>query len=217
MAPRVCALGGWAGVGARVLRAGMLGTAAAGAMPALAGPVLGSVFGAAGRALSGALGHPPLDQAASVAWSADRRLHLDLDPLLPFPRWAEHADEVQAAVRALPGVTAAHVEGALGRLIVEREEHVDSDTIWRTAGRAIAAAMADDATADTGDVPRTAPFADPGDPLAILVPAVAAAMDAVAVAAAVTGWVGRLPAAPRAARAAAAVVSHQPRVVALLE
>ena len=49
---------------------------------------------------------------------------------------------------------------------------------------------------------RTAPFADPGNPLAILVPLTAAAMDVVAIGAAVTGWVVRLPSRrePRAGR-----------------
>ena len=46
-------------------------------------------------------------------------------------------------------------------------------------------------------------FADPGNPLAVLVPLTAAAMDLIAVSAAVTGWVVRLPVAPRAARGAA--------------
>ena len=53
--------------------------------------------------------------------------------------------------------------------------------------------------------------------MAILVPLTAAAMDVVAIGAAVTGWVTRLPAAPRSARAAAALINHQPRVVAVLE
>ncbi len=65
--------------------------------------------------------------------------------------------------------------------------------------------------------PKTAPFADPGNPLAILVPLTAAAMDVVAITAAVTGWVTRLPAAPKTTRAAAALINHQPRMVSLLE
>ena len=59
-------------------------------------------------------------------------------------------------------------------------------------------AVADDLTlAGSGSAPKTAPFADPGNPLAILVPLTAAAMDLVAISAAVTGWVTRLPAAPQ--------------------
>ncbi len=53
--------------------------------------------------------------------------------------------------------------------------------------------------------------------MAILVPFSAAAMDVAAIGAAVTGWLGRLPVAPRSARAAAALLNHQPRVVAVLE
>ena len=80
------------------------------------------------------------------------------------------------------------------------------------------AAVADDLAA-AGPEPeiRTAPFADPGDPLAILVPLTAAAFNAVAIGAAVTGWVVRLPAAPRTTRAAAALLNNQPRMVSLLE
>ena len=48
-------------------------------------------------------------------------------------------------------------------------------------------------------------------------PLTAAAMDMVAVTAAVTGWVTRLPAAPQTTRAAAALINHQPRMVAILE
>ena len=64
---------------------------------------------------------------------------------------------------------------------------------------------------------RIAPFADPGNPLAVLVPFTAAAFDAIAIGAAVTGWVVRLPAAPKTTRAAAALLKDQPRVVAVLE
>ena len=48
-------------------------------------------------------------------------------------------------------------------------------------------------------------------------PLTAAAMDVVAVTAAVTGWVTQLPAAPQTTRAAAALINHQPRMVSLLE
>ncbi len=51
----------------------------------------------------------------------------------------------------------------------------------------------------------------------MLVPLTAAAMDVVAMSAAITGWVTRLPAAPKTTRAAAALINHQPRMVALLE
>ena len=48
-------------------------------------------------------------------------------------------------------------------------------------------------------------------------PLTAAAMDVVALSAAVTGWVARLPAAPQTTRAAAALINHQPRMVSILE
>src|SRR6202008_4491832 len=74
-----------------------------------------------------------------------------------------------------------------------------------------------DISSGSGSAPLSAPFADPGNPLAVLVPLTAAAMDLVAVSAAVTGWVTRLPAAPKTTRAAAALINHQPRMVSLLE
>ena len=84
--------------------------------------------------------------------------------------------------------------------------------------RDVVASAADDLAA-AGPEPeiRTAPFADPGNPLAILVPLTAAAFDALAIGAAVTGWVVRLPAAPRTTRAAAALLNNQPRMVSVLE
>jgi cation-transporting ATPase I len=144
-------------------------------------------------------------------------VHLDLDPLLPFPRWHEHTAVVQEAVRKIPGVAAAHVEGSLGRLVVELEDNADRELVLDTVRAAAAALAADLAPAGSDSAPHTAPFADPGDPLAILVPLTAAVMDLVAIGAAVTGWVVRLPAAPRTIRAAAALISNQPRIVSLLE
>ncbi len=47
-------------------------------------------------------------------------------------------------------------------------------------------------------------------------PLTAAALDLVAMGAAVTGWVTRLPAAPQTTRAAAALINHQPRMVSIL-
>jgi cation-transporting ATPase I len=211
---------GITGRAVQVLQAGAQGAATAtGAMQMLAGPVVRSVRQSTDRVLrtgNSADGSPD-GAAATVRWQSGQRVHLDLDPLLPFPRWNEHAAVVEEPVRKIPGVAGAHVEGALGRLVVELEDDADHDLVVDTVRAAAASAVAELASAGSESAPHTAPFADPGDPLAILVPLTAAAMDLVAIGAAVTGWVVRLPAAPRTTRAAAALISNQPRVVSLLE
>jgi cation-transporting ATPase I len=208
-------VGGVTGGAIQVLRAGVQGAAdAAGAVQLLASPVMGSVNLSTGRFLGTGNAHPA---ETPVRWRSGRRVHLDLDPLLPFPRWHEHAAAVEEPVRRIPGVASAHVEGALGRLVIELEDGADTDLTLKAVREAACAAAADVVSARPQPAPRTAPFADPGNPLTILVPLTAAAMDVVAIGAAVTGWVGRLPIAPRAARGAAAVITNQPRIVSLLE
>ncbi len=64
-----------------------------------------------------------------VRWQSGQRVHLDLDPLLPFPRWHEYAAVVEEPVRRIPGVAKAHVEGSLGRLVVELDDDADSDSV----------------------------------------------------------------------------------------
>src|SRR5574337_1258644 len=182
-------LGGIGGGAVQLLRAGVNGAAegtsrlqegAADTIRTLVGPVVESVSQSTGRLLgtrvSGNGGTPP------VRWRSGRRIHLDLDPLLPFPRWHEHATAVEEPIRQLPGVASAHVEGALGRLVVELQDDANSDRVLKAVREAAAAAM-----------------------------------DVLAVGTAVAGWIGRLPVAPRVARGAAAVISHQPRIVSLLE
>ena len=209
-------VGGITGGAMQVLRAGIQGAAgAASAVQLLAGPVVESVGQSTDRLLG--TDSSPNGAAPLVRWRSGRRMHLDLDPLLPFPRWHEHAAAVEEPARRIAGVATAHVEGALGRLVVELEDGADSDLTLKAVREAAAAAAADIASAAPESAQRTAPFADPGNPLAILVPFTAAAMDVLAIGAAVTGWVGRLPVAPRAARGAAAVISNQPRIVSLLE
>ena len=212
---------------AQVVRAGVnAATGAAGTvqmlaspMVELAGPVMQSVAQSTGRVLgtgnsvNGSADHPE----PPVRWQSGQRVHLDLDPLLPFPRWHEHAAVVEEPVRRIPGVAEAHVEGSLGRLVVELDEGVDNDAVLDEVRDVVGAVAADLTLAGSGSAPLSAPFADPGDPLAILVPLTAAAMDLVAMGAAVTGWVTRLPAAPQTTRAAAALINHQPRMVSLLE
>ena len=209
-------VGGMSGGAVQALRAGVNGAAgAAGAVQMLAGPVVESVGQSTGRLLGTRNSHK--SAAPPVRWHSGRRVHLDLDPLLPFPRWHEHAAVVEEPVRKIPGVATAHVEGALGRLVVELEDDADSDRVLNSVRETVASAAADLTSAGPEPAIRTAPFADPGNPLAILVPLTSAAMDVVAIGAAVTGWVVRLPAAPRTTRAAAALLNNQPRMVSLLE
>jgi cation-transporting ATPase I len=219
---------GLTGAATQAVRASV--TAAAGAagtmqmlaspMVELAGPVMqsvaqttGRVFGTSGNSVDGAGHHPE----PPVRWHSGRRVHFDLDPLLPFPRWHEHAAVVEEPVRRIPGVAEAHVEGSLGRLVVRLDEHADDDVVLDEVRDVVGAVAADLTTAGSGSAPESAPFADPGNPLAILVPLTAAAMDLVAMGGAITGWVSRLPAAPQTTRAAAALINHQPRMVSLLE
>jgi cation-transporting P-type ATPase I len=218
---------GVTGTAAQAVRAGA--QAAAGAagtvqmlaspMVELASPVMQSVAQSTGRVLgtgnsaNGSADHP----APPVRWQSGQRVHFDLDPLLPFPRWHEHAAVVEEPVRRIPGVAKAHVEGSLGRLVVELEDDADNDAVLDEVRDVVVAVAADLDTAGSGSAPPVAAFADPGNPLAILVPLTAAAFDLVALSATVTGWVTRLPAAPRTTRAAAALINHQPRMVSILE
>lgn len=221
-------IAGVTGGAAEVLRAGV--STAAGAVGAvqmltspvteLAGPVMQSMAQTTGRAIG--MGSASSNGSANhampqVRWQSGRRVHLDLDPLLPFPSWHEHAPVVEEPVRRIPGVATAHVEGALGRLVVELDSDADCDAVLDEVRRTVSRVAEDLTLAGARPATRTAPFADPGNPLAILVPLTAAAMDVAAIGAAVTGWVGRLPVAPRSARAASALLNHQPRIVSVLE
>ncbi|EUA40769.1 putative cation-transporter ATPase I [Mycobacterium avium subsp. avium 2285 (R)] len=111
----------------------------------------------------------------------------------------------------------AHVEGSLGRLVVELADDADNAAVLDEVRSTVASVAADISWSKAEAAPPSAPFADPGNPLAILVPLTAAALDLVAMGAAVTGWVTRLPAAPQTTRAAAALINHQPRMVSILE
>ncbi|MGO9382808.1 MAG: HAD-IC family P-type ATPase [Mycobacterium sp.] len=218
---------GVTGGAAQVVRAGVSTAAgAAGAVQMLASPVVelaNPVMQSMAQTTGRAIGISNSSNGSSngvtppVRWQSGRRVHLDLDPLLPFPRWHEHAAVVEEPVRRIAGVASAHVEGSLGRLVVEFESGADSGRVLDEVRETVCEVAADLATTGPKSAPRTAPFADPGNPLAILVPFSAAAMDAMAIGVAVTGWLGRLPVAPRSARAAAALLNHQPRVVAVLE
>src|SRR5262249_8998705 len=131
----------------------------------LAGPVVQSVAQSTGRVLGngyssdGSANHvePP------VRWQSGQRVHLDLDPPLPFPRWHEHAAVVEEPVRRIPGVAEAHVEGSLGRLVIELDEHADNDVVLDEVRDVVAAVAADLELAGSGSAPEVAPFADPGN------------------------------------------------------
>ena len=206
-----------------MLQAGVQNVAStADTVQTLAGPVVQSVSQSTSRflGLGNSSNGAPDRETATVRWQSGRRVHLDLDPLLPFPRWHEHAAMVEEPVRKIAGVATAHVEGSLGRLVVELEDlqdNADSDRVLDEVRDVVSDVAADLAAAGPEVEIRTAPFADPGNPLAILVPLTAAAIDVVAIGAAVTGWVIRLPAAPRTTRAAAALLTNQPRMVSVLE
>ncbi|QNI05098.1 cation-translocating P-type ATPase [Mycobacterium kubicae] len=185
----------------------------------LVAPVVQSAARSTGRALgtnNGANGSAE-HIAPPVRWHSGRRVHFDLDPLLPFFRWHEHAAVVEEPVRRVAGVATAHVEGALGRLVVELDADADEDAVVDEVRDTVVAVASDISPPAPESASLAAPFADPGNPLAILVPLTAAAMDVVAIGAAVTGWFTRLPVAPRSARAAAALLNYQPRVVSVLE
>jgi cation-transporting ATPase I len=222
--PGVAAVvGGITGGAVQMLQAGVQNVAStADTVQTLAGPVVQSVSQSTSRflGLDNSSNGAPDRATATVRWQSGRRVHLDLDPLLPFPRWHEHAAMVEEPVRKIAGVATAHVEGSLGRLVVELEDlqdNADSDRVLDEVRDVVSDVAADLAAAGPELEIRTAPFADPGNPLAILVPLTAAAFDAVAIGAAVTGWVIRLPAAPRTTRAAAALLNNQPRMVSVLE
>nr|VTP03595.1 Calcium-transporting ATPase 1 [Mycobacterium riyadhense] len=219
--------GGLTGAAMQVVRAGVQTAAgAADTVQTLASPVaelVGPVVQSAAQSTSRMLGTGKSSNGSAdgieppVRWYSGQRVHFDLDPLLPFPRWHEHAAVVEEPVRRITGVAGAHVEGSLGRLVVELDEDADSDIVLGEVRETVAAIAADISLTGSTSAPPAAPFADPGNPLAILVPLTAAAMDVVAIGAAVTGWFTRLPMAPRSARAAAALLNYQPRLVAVLE
>ncbi|MEV3965086.1 HAD-IC family P-type ATPase [Nocardia sp. NPDC050193] len=190
-----------------------IGSATALVAPTLVGPAVGPVRDWARVVLGG----PPragADEAGvEPAWVSGRRLHIDLDRTALGTDGAAGPARLARLVAGGPGVVSAHVEDILGRLVIELAETADPDEI-RTMIRPAA------------DLPEAGPepgtqyrglVTDPGDPLAVAVPAVAAVADVLAIGTSVIGWLGRFPRAPRAARAAAAVINHQPRIVALLE
>src|SRR5271155_2473892 len=151
---------GVTGGAAQVVRAGVTtaaGAAGAGQLLAspvveLAGPVVQSVANSTGRAL-GVSSSPNGSRDAitpPVRWQSGQRVHLDLDPLLPFPRWHEYAAVVEEPVRRIPGVAKAHIEGSLGRLVIELEEDVDNDAVLAEV-RSTVAALADDLVSTKSD------------------------------------------------------------------
>src|ERR1700739_3017585 len=99
--PGVAAVvGGITGGAVQMLQAGVEGGGnTGGAMQRLARPGVNSVSQSTARVLgtgSSSNGKPD-GAAATVRWQSGRRVHLDLDPLLPFPRWHDHATMVEDA------------------------------------------------------------------------------------------------------------------------
>jgi cation-transporting ATPase I len=211
------------GTGSAALWAVATGTGTAlGVAHALVSPVLDAGRGALDTALM-TVGRAP--SGPQVVWSQGRRAHLDIRALLGSPhspRHDERVDGVLSATRTVPGVACAHVEVALGRLIVACAPDRELEQVCRRVLDVLAALdLPDDhhAAASVGESPdeSLAAHVSPGDRSSVVAPAVAAAMDVVAVTGAVAGQLARLPAAPRAARAAVAVVQHQPRLVRAIE
>ncbi len=185
----------------------------------LVGPVVQSMADTTGRALgvNGFTAGASSGITPPIRWQSGRRVHLDLDPLRPFPDWHENAASVEEPVRRIAGVASAHVEGSLGRLVVELDTDADGAAVLDEIKRTVCEVAADLTLVAPRSAPRTAAFADPGNPLAFLVPLSAAAMDVAAIGVAVTGSMGWLPAAPQGARAAAALLKYQPRIKGVLE
>ncbi|MEU4432943.1 cation-translocating P-type ATPase [Nocardia rhamnosiphila] len=207
-------LGGFARLAAGAMASTVrIGSATALVAPALVGPAVGPVRDWARVVLGGPPRGDTDEAGVPPVWASGRRLHIDLDRALPGTDGAAGAAELERLVGAGPGVVSAHVENMLGRLVIELAEAADPDEIRRMIRPAAGPPSA-------GPEPGTQyrrPVTDPGDPLAVAVPVVAAVADVLAVGTSVIGWLGRFPRAPRAARAAAAVINHQPRIVALLE
>src|SRR5271155_1925976 len=159
-------VGGVAGGAVQMLQAGVQGvTTAADAVQTLTGPVLDSVSQSTARLLG--TSRPTNGNrdgaSATVRWQSGQRVHLDLDPLLPFPRWHEYSAVVEEPVRRIPGVAKAHVEGSLGRLVVELDEDVDQTNVLDEV-RSTVADLAADLVSTRPESVLSAPFADPGNP-----------------------------------------------------
>ena len=105
--PGVAAVvGGITGGAVQMLQAGVQSVAnTADTMQTLAGPVVESVSHSTSRFLGigSSSNGTPERRTATVRWQSGRRVHLDLDPLLPFPRWHEHAAMVEEPVRKIAG------------------------------------------------------------------------------------------------------------------
>lgn len=202
----------------------------------LVGPVVSSGRGVVTGARE-LLGYP--SPGPRVIWSSGRRIHIDARDALGDGCHAARVSMVEAAAQSVGGVLQAHVEPALGRLVVLAEgPEVVTDLGHRLVS--VLRALPDSTPAEApGNGPAmrrpgAGAVGDPvlrapdgvasdlgrctvGDRASVVVPLLAAAMDVMAVGGALAGQWGRFPAAPRAARAAVAVVRHQPRVVALLQ
>src|ERR1700744_3467234 len=129
--PGVAAVvGGVTGGAVQALQAGAQSVATAvDTMQTLTGPVLDTVNQSTSRLLGsrGSTNGNRDSASATVRWQSGRRGHMELDPLLPLPRCREQGSVVEEPVRLIPGVSSAHVEGALGRLVVQIDDSLESD------------------------------------------------------------------------------------------
>ena len=151
---------GVTGGAAQVVRAGVASAAgAAGAVQLLANPVvelatpvvelaspvMQSMANSTGRALG--ISNPPDGSRDTITppvrWQSGQRVHLDLDPLLPFPHWHDYAAVVEEPIRRIPGVAQAHIEGSLGRLVVEIEDDADYGVVLDEVRDTVIAVAAD--------------------------------------------------------------------------
>src|ERR1700739_4040584 len=160
---------GVTGGAAQAVRAGVSTAAgAAGAVQLLAspvvelaGPVLQSAADSTGRVLgmNNSSNGSSNGITAPMRWQSGQRVHLDLDPLLPFPCWHEYAAVVEEPVRRIPGVAKAHVEGSLGRLVVELCDDADNEIVLDEVRETVVSIAADIASSVSESAPLSAPFA----------------------------------------------------------
>ena len=129
------------------LRAGAAGAVQILASPVteLVGPVVQTVAHTTGRVIGPG---GPTDGASETSASGALAERATGAPgprsaCCRFPRWHEYAPVIEEPVRRIAGVAKAHVEGSLGRLVVEIAEDADDDAVLDEVRETAAAAAAD--------------------------------------------------------------------------